>query len=123
MGDEGLERTAGFPADSHEASHQCAHLCAVLEIPACVRESGRIAAWNRLPEDFRRRLASLPPDVLAALEALFSGAPPETRLLPIKISVASAFPGIDNNIGLLKLCVAKIEARLLLRPGLPALPV
>lgn len=101
MGDEGLERTADFPADSHDASHQCAHVCAVLEIPAFVRESGRIGAWNRLPEDFRRRLASLPPEVLAALQALFSGGPRETRPLPIKISVASAFPGIDNNTGFL----------------------
>ena len=54
---------------------QCAHLCAVLEIPAFVRDSGRIAAWNRLPEDLRQRLASLPPEVLAALQALFGGAP------------------------------------------------
>ena len=75
MGDEGLGRTADFSADSHEVPQQCAHLCAVLEIPAFVRESGRIAAWNRLPEDFRRRLASLPPEVLAALHALFSDAP------------------------------------------------
>lgn len=75
MGDEGLERTADFPADSQEGPHQCAHVCAVLEIPAFVRDSGRIAAWNQLPEDFRRRLASLPPEVLAALQALFSGAP------------------------------------------------
>lgn len=66
MGDEGLERTADFPADSHEVPQQCAHLCAVLEIPAFVRDSGRIAAWNRLPEYFRR--------CLTALHALFSGA-------------------------------------------------
>lgn len=46
MGDEGLERTADFPADSHEVPQQCA----VGEIPAFVRESGRIAAWDELPE-------------------------------------------------------------------------
>ena len=73
VGDEGLERTADFPADSHEVPQQCAHLCAVLEIPAFVRESGRIAAWNRLPEELRQRIASLPPEVLAALSALFGG--------------------------------------------------
>jgi len=48
-------------------------LCAVGEIPAFLRESGRVAAWDDLPENFRRRIASLPPDVLAALHALFSG--------------------------------------------------
>ena len=32
-------------------------------------------AWDRLPEETRRRLASLTPEVLAALHALFSAPP------------------------------------------------
>ena len=77
MGDEGLERTADFPADSHDVPQQCAHLCAVMEIPAFVRESGRSAACYELPEDFQQRIASLPPEVLAALSALFGGQQPQ----------------------------------------------
>ena len=35
-------------------------------------------AWDQLPEDVRRRLASLTPEVLAALHALFNGEPRRT---------------------------------------------
>jgi hypothetical protein len=75
MGDEGLEPTADYPTIPHEGLRPCAHLCANPEIAAFVAESGRAAAWDQLPREFQRRLASLPPEVLAALHALFSGAP------------------------------------------------
>lgn len=32
-------------------------------------------AWDQLPEEVRQRLASLTPEMLAALHALFTGAP------------------------------------------------
>jgi hypothetical protein len=35
-------------------------------------------AWDQLPKEVRRRLASLTPEMLAALHALFSGAPRQT---------------------------------------------
>lgn len=38
-------------------------------------ESAVASAWNQLPEETRQRLAALTPEVLAALEALFSGRP------------------------------------------------
>ena len=73
VGDIGLERKQVLPTKTADTEPECAHLCAVGEIPAFLRESGRVAAWDDLPENFRRRIASLPPDVLAALHALFSG--------------------------------------------------
>lgn len=50
-------------------------MCADSEIPAFVHESGRLAAWDELPEHLRGRLTSLDPDVLTALHALFYGIP------------------------------------------------
>ncbi len=53
-------------------------MCAISEIPLFVVESGRLAVWDQLPEEVRRRLASLTPEVLAALHALFNGEPRRT---------------------------------------------
>jgi len=73
MGEEGLEQTRSSPGKTAKHDSECAHLCAVGEIPAFVRDLGRSAAWNELSEDFQQRIASLPPEVLAALSALFGG--------------------------------------------------
>jgi hypothetical protein len=75
LGGEGLERTADYSTISRGAAYECAHLCAAEEIPGFVEENGLAAAWERLSPEFQRCLATLPPEVLAALEALFSGAP------------------------------------------------
>ena len=48
-------------------------MCAISEIPPFVVESGRLAVWDQLPEDVRVRLASLTPEMLAALQVLFGG--------------------------------------------------
>jgi hypothetical protein len=74
MGDIGLELPRVLSSKAASVESECAHLCAVGEISAFVRESGRIAAWNGLSEDLRQRIASLPPEVFAALHALFNGA-------------------------------------------------
>lgn len=75
VGEEGLEQ-GKFPSGNRAIDPSvCAHLCADLEIPALVRVTGRIAEWDGLPEDLRRRIASLPPEVLAALSTLFGGLP------------------------------------------------
>ena len=74
MGDTGLELPRVLSPKTTSVELECAHLCAVGEIPAFVCESSRIAAWNGLSEDLRQRIASLPPEVLAALHALFNGA-------------------------------------------------
>ena len=42
--------------------------------PAPGAESALALAWDRLPEETRRRLATLTPEVLAALQAAFGGA-------------------------------------------------
>ena len=75
VGKTGFERTAILPIDTGEADSECAHLCASSEIPAFVAASGRLCAWDELPEHLRGRLTSLDPDVLTALHALFCGAP------------------------------------------------
>jgi hypothetical protein len=75
LGDEGLEPIADYPTIPREGLRPCAHLCATAEIPGFVAENGLAAAWERISPEFQRRLASLPPEVLAALHALFSGEP------------------------------------------------
>jgi hypothetical protein len=75
LGGEGLERTADYSTISPEGAHECAHLCAPEEIPGFVAKNGLAAAWERLSPEFQRCLATLPLEVLAALDALFSGAP------------------------------------------------
>ena len=73
MGDIGLELPRFLSSKTASVESECAHLCADREIPAFVTESGRIAEWGELNEDFRWRIAALSPEVLAALHALFSG--------------------------------------------------
>jgi len=74
VGDIGLEQTPNLPTETDSVDSECAHLCATPEIANFVAESGRAAVWDQLPRELQQRLASLPPDVIAALHALFSTA-------------------------------------------------
>jgi hypothetical protein len=75
MGDEGLERTGVLPSETPFVVSECAHLCATVKTPSFVAENGLAVAWERMSPEFQRCLSSLPPEVLAALHALFSGLP------------------------------------------------
>jgi hypothetical protein len=75
VGDEGLEGTTSVPVKTERAASDCAHNCVIDEAPAFVAGTGQLAAWADLPPAMRQTLASLTPEMIAALQALFNGAP------------------------------------------------